>query len=152
MSSRAVLSGSFVLSGRKRDIIGGLDRTTRAKISYHILEMMLFQANDCTSFSVNMPMWITGWSLFPNFCFYARFLKQKSQGEFRTQKEACWVINNMVNGGSAEQCAYLLNQRVIPALSNLLTAPEAKVITMVLEIIKRLFEVSFFLAGTTTKV
>ncbi|KAA0195385.1 Importin subunit alpha [Fasciolopsis buskii] len=64
------------------------------------------------------------------------------QGEFRTQKEACWVINNMVNGGSAEQCAYLLNQRVIPALSNLLTAPEAKVITMVLEIIKRLFEIS----------
>uniref|UniRef100_A0A183ANA7 Importin subunit alpha n=1 Tax=Echinostoma caproni TaxID=27848 RepID=A0A183ANA7_9TREM len=62
--------------------------------------------------------------------------------KFRTQKEACWIINNMVNGGSAEQCAYLLNQRVIPALCNLLTVSEAKIIVMVLETIKRLFEVT----------
>ncbi|CAH8666868.1 unnamed protein product [Dicrocoelium dendriticum] len=64
------------------------------------------------------------------------------QGEFRTQKEACWVISNMVNGGSAEQCRYLLNQRTVPALCNLLNVSEARVIILVLETLQKLFEVS----------
>ncbi|KAF6773882.1 hypothetical protein AHF37_07274 [Paragonimus kellicotti] len=64
------------------------------------------------------------------------------KGEFRTQKEACWVISNMINGGSPEQCAYLMNQRVIPALCVLMTASEARVIILVLESIRKLLEIS----------
>ncbi|KAA3682121.1 importin subunit alpha-2, partial [Paragonimus westermani] len=64
------------------------------------------------------------------------------KGEFRIQKEACWVVSNMINGGSPEQCAYLMNQRVIPALSVLMTASEARVIILVLESIRKLLEIS----------
>ncbi|CAH8632573.1 unnamed protein product [Heterobilharzia americana] len=64
------------------------------------------------------------------------------KGEFRTQKEAVWVISNFTNGGTAEQCAYLLNQNVLKALSNILTVNEPKVVLMVLEAVKKLFEVS----------
>ncbi|CAL8102364.1 unnamed protein product [Calicophoron daubneyi] len=64
------------------------------------------------------------------------------KGEFRIQKEACWVISNIINGGSPDQCAYLLNQEVLGALCALLTVSDSKVIIMVLEALRKLFEVS----------
>uniref|UniRef100_A0A095C8N3 Importin subunit alpha-5 n=1 Tax=Schistosoma haematobium TaxID=6185 RepID=A0A095C8N3_SCHHA len=63
-------------------------------------------------------------------------------GEFRTQKEACWVISNFISGGTPAQCAYLLNQNVLRALCNILTVSESKVVLMVLEGIKKLLEIS----------
>ncbi|THD27161.1 Importin subunit alpha [Fasciola hepatica] len=101
-----------------------------------IVKETCWMVSNLTAGSVDQIQAVIDHNLVPNI------LEIMHKGEFRTQKEACWVINNMVNGGSAEQCAYLLNQRVIPALANLLTASEAKVIIMVLEIIKRLFEIS----------
>ncbi|TGZ69089.1 hypothetical protein CRM22_003922 [Opisthorchis felineus] len=64
------------------------------------------------------------------------------KSEFRIQKEACWVVSNMINGGSAEQCGYLMNQRVMPAICNLLTVSDARVVILVLESLRKLFQIS----------
>ncbi|KAL7058649.1 hypothetical protein AAHC03_013139 [Spirometra sp. Aus1] len=69
-----------------------------------------------------------------------RVLELMLKEEFKIQKEACWVISNMINGGSPEQRAYLLNQNVLAALSKLLTVADVRVLVLVLEAVRRLFE------------
>lgn len=58
------------------------------------------------------------------------------------QREACWAISNIAIGGNPEQQAALLNLGIFNALSDLLKVSDAKLVGLVLEVIKKLFEVS----------
>ncbi|VDO09685.1 unnamed protein product [Rodentolepis nana] len=67
-------------------------------------------------------------------------LKWIREGDFRVQREACWAISNIAIGGSPEQQAILLNLGIFNALSDLLKVSDAKLVSLVLEVIKKLFE------------
>ena len=53
--------------------------------------------------------------------------------EYEVQKEAAWAIANATSGGSTDQINYLVEQGSIAALSNILSAKEVKILTMILE-------------------
>ncbi|XP_051061431.1 importin subunit alpha-8 [Phodopus roborovskii] len=59
--------------------------------------------------------------------------------EFKVQKEAVWTVVNIATGASQSQLALLIHSGVLEPLLNLLTAPDIKIITVILDII------SFFL-------
>lgn len=75
------------------------------------------------------------------FCF------PSVQGDFRVQKEACWAISNIAIGGNPEQQATLLNLGIFSSFSDLLKISDAKVLTLILEVIKKLFEVRLMLSS-----
>jgi importin subunit alpha-6/7 len=54
-------------------------------------------------------------------------------GEFDIQKEAAWAVSNATSGGSPDQILYLASQGAIPPLSQLLSVPDHRVITVALE-------------------
>ncbi|GFR11798.1 importin subunit alpha-3, partial [Trichonephila clavata] len=54
-------------------------------------------------------------------------------GEFQTQKEAAWAISHFTDNGTKAQVAYLVCQKVIPPLCNLLTVRDPQVIQVVLD-------------------
>ncbi|XP_041534217.1 importin subunit alpha-8 [Microtus oregoni] len=55
--------------------------------------------------------------------------------EFRVQKEAVWAVANFATGASQSQLSMLVHSGVLEPLLNLLTAPDMKIITIVLDIV-----------------
>lgn len=56
-----------------------------------------------------------------------------STSEFDIKKEAAWAISNATSGGSPEQIRYLVEQNCIKPLCDLLTASDARIVTVALE-------------------
>lgn len=65
-----------------------------------------------------------------------------NRGEFQTQKEAAWAISNLTISGTKAQVAYLVNQRVIPPLCNLLTVRDPQVVQVVLDGINNILKLA----------
>ncbi|XP_035223896.1 importin subunit alpha-3-like isoform X2 [Stegodyphus dumicola] len=65
-----------------------------------------------------------------------------SKGEFQTQKEAAWAISNLTISGTKAQVAYLVCQRVIPPLCNLLTVRDPQVVQVVLDGINNILKLA----------
>ena len=63
------------------------------------------------------------------------------QGDYKSQKEAVWVITNLTSGGSVEQIAYVVQCGALKPLCDMLTVKEAKVITIILDAINNVLEV-----------
>jgi hypothetical protein len=61
--------------------------------------------------------------------------------EFDIKKEAAWAISNATSGGSPEQIRYLVAQGCIKPLCDLLTASDARVITVALEGLENILKV-----------
>ncbi|ERE76900.1 importin subunit alpha-8-like protein [Cricetulus griseus] len=59
--------------------------------------------------------------------------------EFKIQKEAVWTVANFATGATQNQLAMLVHSGVLEPLLNLLTAPDLRIVTIILDI------VSFFL-------
>ena len=64
------------------------------------------------------------------------------QGDYRSQREAVWVILNLTSGGSQEQVAELCRLGVIKPLCDLLAAEDAKLITVILDALSNVLRVS----------
>ncbi len=62
--------------------------------------------------------------------------------EFDIKKEAAWAISNATSGGSPEQIRYLVAQGCIKPLCDLLTASDARVITVALEGLENILKVA----------
>ncbi|XP_035229064.1 importin subunit alpha-3-like [Stegodyphus dumicola] len=67
-----------------------------------------------------------------------------SKGEFQTQREAAWAIGNVTISGTKAQVAYLISQKVIPPLCNLLTVHDPQVVHVVLDGINNILKLSGF--------
>jgi len=65
------------------------------------------------------------------------------QGDFKSQKEAVWVITNLTSGGTMEQIAYCVQCGVISPMCDMLTVKEAKVITIILDGINNILQVNY---------
>ena len=57
-----------------------------------------------------------------------------TNAEFDIKKEAAWAISNATSGGSMEQIKYLVQQKCIKPLCDLLDARDARIITVALEV------------------
>lgn len=55
------------------------------------------------------------------------------QGDFEVQKEAAWTIANATSGGSDPQIMFIANAGAIPQLCEMLTAPDVRIVQVVLE-------------------
>lgn len=64
------------------------------------------------------------------------------QGDFKSQKEAAWVVTNYTSGGSLEQIVELVSQGVLQPFCNLLNAKDAKTILVVLDGLGNILQVS----------
>jgi len=64
-----------------------------------------------------------------------------ANAEFDIKKEAAWAISNATSGGSPEQIRYLVEQNCIKPLCDLLTASDARVITVALEGLENILKV-----------
>ncbi|XP_052611155.1 importin subunit alpha-8 [Peromyscus californicus insignis] len=60
--------------------------------------------------------------------------------EFRVQKEAVWTVANFATGASQSQLTMLFHSGVLGPLLNLLTAPDMKIVAIILDIISFLFQ------------
>jgi len=56
-----------------------------------------------------------------------------AKGDFKSQKEAVWVITNLTSGGTPEQIAYCIQAGVLAPLCDMLSAKESKVAIVILE-------------------
>eukprot|EP00759_Apiculatamorpha_spiralis_P033919 PhF_6_TR35030/c1_g1_i1/m.51046 len=68
-------------------------------------------------------------------------IKQLSAAEFEVRKEAAWTISNLTSGGTPQQVRYVVDQNVIPALCELLTVYDAKIITVALEALENVLRI-----------
>jgi hypothetical protein len=64
-----------------------------------------------------------------------------ANAEFDIKKEAAWAISNATSGGSQEQIRFLVDQGCIKPLCDLLTASDARVITVALEGLENILKV-----------
>jgi len=71
------------------------------------------------------------------------------QGDFKSQKEAVWVITNLTSGGTMEQIAYCVQCGVISPVCEMLTVKEAKVITIILDAITNILQVHYVLCNVS---
>lgn len=61
--------------------------------------------------------------------------------EFDIQKEAAWAISNATSGGTPEQIKFLVHANAIPALCDLFTCSNARVVMVALEGIENILNV-----------
>jgi len=61
--------------------------------------------------------------------------------EFEIKKEAAWAISNATSGGSPEQIRYMVQQGCIKPLCDLLTASDARIVTVALEGLENILKV-----------
>jgi importin subunit alpha-1 len=64
-----------------------------------------------------------------------------ANAEFDIKKEAAWAISNATSGGSPEQIKYLVTQGCIKPLCDLLSASDARIITVALEGLENILKV-----------
>lgn len=55
-----------------------------------------------------------------------------SKAEFKTRKEAAWAITNATSGGTPDQIRYLVEQKCIGPLCDLLTVMDIKIVQVAL--------------------
>ncbi|KAH7388163.1 hypothetical protein KP509_16G061800 [Ceratopteris richardii] len=61
--------------------------------------------------------------------------------EFDVKKEAAWAISNATSGGTPEQIKYLVSQGCIKPLCDMLTCPDARIISVCLEGLENILKV-----------
>lgn len=64
------------------------------------------------------------------------------KGDFRSQREAVWVMNNLASGGLAQQVLSTVEMGSIQVLSNLINCKDVKVISIIIETLTNIFNVS----------
>lgn len=64
-----------------------------------------------------------------------------ANSEFDIKKEAAWAISNATSGGSPEQITYLVDMGCIRPLCDLLTASDARVVTVALEGLENILKI-----------
>uniref|UniRef100_H0VQS0 Importin subunit alpha n=1 Tax=Cavia porcellus TaxID=10141 RepID=H0VQS0_CAVPO len=62
-------------------------------------------------------------------------------GKYKIQKEAAWTVVNFTTGASPDQLFQLIHSGILGPLLNLLTAPEAKIILIILDVISYILQV-----------
>ena len=65
-----------------------------------------------------------------------------NKGDFKSQKEAVWVINNLASGGVDQQIIRTVEMGVVQALSSLLLCKDVRLISIVLETLGNVLNVS----------
>eukprot|EP01059_Diplonema_ambulator_P007171 TRINITY_DN1667_c0_g1_i1.p1 TRINITY_DN1667_c0_g1~~TRINITY_DN1667_c0_g1_i1.p1 ORF type:complete len:510 (+),score=168.02 TRINITY_DN1667_c0_g1_i1:593-2122(+) len=68
-------------------------------------------------------------------------IQRLQSAELQVKKEAAWVINNAASGGTPEQVNFLVQEGCIPALCELLTYADTKVLTVALEALDNILKV-----------
>lgn len=64
------------------------------------------------------------------------------QGDYKSQKEACWAVTNLTSGGSVEQIVQIVQSGCLKPLCDLLNVKEAKIIQVILDAFKNILSVS----------
>ncbi|KAM7541731.1 hypothetical protein Aperf_G00000006345 [Anoplocephala perfoliata] len=99
-----------------------------------LIKELCWLISNVTAGTVNQIQMVIDSGLVPELLRWVR------EGDFRTQREACWAISNIAIGGNPEQQAMLLNLGIFGSLSEMLKVSDAKVLALILEVIRRLFE------------
>lgn len=67
-------------------------------------------------------------------------IQHLNDGSFLVQKEAAWVISNMTANGTSEQIRYLVENKVIVPICDLLSVDDTSVLHILLEALTKIFE------------
>jgi len=74
------------------------------------------------------------------------------EAEFDIQKEAAWAISNATSGGTAEQLRFLVQQGAVPALCDLFSCSDPKIVMVALDGIENILRIGKQDASKTSTV
>lgn len=63
-----------------------------------------------------------------------------ANGDFKSQKEACWALSNLTTSGTLEQIIKCVQNGCLPAICNILTAQDPKILVVAMEALNNIFE------------
>ena len=64
-----------------------------------------------------------------------------TKSDFKTRKEAAWAVTNATSGGSSQQIRYIASQDALPALCDLLSVHDAKIVIVALTGIENILRI-----------
>jgi Armadillo/beta-catenin-like repeat len=64
----------------------------------------------------------------------SRIVELLENGDYATQKEACYALSNLATGGSAQCAALLVDEGAVGALCRFLTTKDTNLLIVTLEV------------------
>jgi Armadillo/beta-catenin-like repeat len=63
-----------------------------------------------------------------------KIVEQLENGDYATQKEACWALSNLATGGSQQCAALLVDEGAVGALCRFLTTKDTNLLIAIIEV------------------
>lgn len=124
------------------NIVTGSDTQTQAVLDYGILSQLevllghrkenivreaVWTLSNITAGSKDQVQMVIQAGLIPPL------IRVLSVSDFKTQKEAAWAVSNLTVGGTPEQVRYLVEQKAIEPMCQLLSCKDVQVIQVILD-------------------
>uniref|UniRef100_A0A2K5CGS8 Importin subunit alpha n=1 Tax=Aotus nancymaae TaxID=37293 RepID=A0A2K5CGS8_AOTNA len=119
------------------NIVTGTDEQTQRAIDPGILNMLpwlLQHNNNVAAGPCHHIQQLLAYNVLPPLVAVLKY------GQFKVQKDAIWMVASFVTGATMDQLIQLIHSGMLEPLVNLLTAPDVKIVLIILDVISFILE------------